>query len=325
MREVQARRKFQKFKPEGPVATREPKVENNPDPENLEKLRQAFNKMRWRGYSPETPSFSYDDAVALIKGISYSRKEVEAFTVVLPEPEEHNTDDSHIFQHQVGVFLSALINCGQDDCYRIDTSFMDLPPSFLGSRNTKKVIVKGSTGIGPGYQMESGMLVIEGDCGTSAGRWMTGGKILVMGNAGGILGFCMESGVIHVHGNAGSDIGNCMKGGIIKVDGNAGPDAGRGLLGNAKIFIGKNAGPDAGSSMKSGRLVIHGDALGAVGNHMEGGLIYVGGDMHGFLSCGKGGLIILKGNTPHLAHLEEADPPYGRIFHKGKILTQKKY
>ena len=159
----------------------------------------------------------YISALSLVKGLSYSAKDVESFTIALGEPQNIG-----FFGSRAGIFLTALINNGKDTDYVIHTRHLT-PIHHFGDGNTKNIIVEGDLGSYVGTQMKCGSITIKGNVGTEVGRYMTDGAIIVEGNAGTMVGRMMRGGVIIVKGNADDRIGWGARGdAVIRIEGEAG-------------------------------------------------------------------------------------------------------
>lgn len=140
-----------------------------------------------------------------------------------------------------------------------------------------------------GYRMKSGSLKVEGHAGMYVGEEMCGGSISVEGNAGSWLGSKMTGGTIEVYGDAGDHVGAAyrgsregMKSGQIVVHGNAGVEAGCWMR-DGIIRIKRNAGMFPGTHMSGGIVLIEGDCDGRAGAGMTGGRAIVRGTMENVL------------------------------------------
>jgi formylmethanofuran dehydrogenase subunit C len=195
----------------------------------------------------------YEDAVSVIKGLQYSAKNVEEFSIALVQFQEE-----HFFGPKAGLFLSALINEGEDEDYIIHTKQMGGNVTCLGLYNTKNVTVIGNLAFSTGEHMKGGRLLVKGDVGAGAGQGMEGGTIEIEGNADNSVGCWMRGGAIVIHGDAGYNVGVKMKGGKIAVNGNI-----------------PASGYDDEPESWGG---ISGSSRFKVGNHMDRGDIHINGD-----------------------------------------------
>jgi hypothetical protein len=153
----------------------------------------------------------------LFKKLSYSAKDIEKFSLILPVFQEKKH-----FSKKAGLFLSFLINNCSDSDYVIHTIHLSVDMAFLGYKNTKKVTIKGDGGEDLGCEMQEGSIIVEGNSANNTGLWMNGGSIVVRGNAGPWLGSLMQGGMITIEGNADAGIGDEMGGGKIRVLGEFG-------------------------------------------------------------------------------------------------------
>ncbi len=297
---VAASSRFGPFKPESEQKIRMHEVESN----------KAIVEMKrvWRGTSISIKRDNYPQLSGKIKELEYSAKDVEAFSLALAEFQGEEN-----FSKKAGLFLSVLINNGQENEFIIHTAHLSEPVQFIGNGNTKNIIVKGDTGNCVGHMMESGAIIVEGNSGDMAGMEMTGGAITVMGNAGKDIGnrmkggtmivegcagqnigSVMKGGTITVRGDAGDCVGNQMKDGAIVVEGNAGDHAGFAMSGGT-VILKRNAGNGVGDRMRGGRMTVMGDAGKDVGINMQGGRVYLNGDYIGTPENFIGGMVLHKG------------------------------
>jgi len=203
---VAAGSRFEKYKPEEEKGVR--KVEVKED-EVLRQLKAAWGKYRPRFYEEY-----YPDALKAIRNISYSASDVEKFSLALVEFQGEER-----FSDKAGLFLSALINNGKDIHYVIHTEHL-AEVFYLGTKNTKNIIVNGNAGSMVGDQMEGGSIIVNGNAGYGVGGHMEGGTIIVNGTAGDHVGVRMKGGAITVNGNAGNDVGTgMMEGAVIHLNG----------------------------------------------------------------------------------------------------------
>ena len=213
---VAAGSRFGRYKPEEEkevckVEVKEDKV--------LKQLKAA-----WKGYDHDPCSGGrivedasgelYNRALARIKGLDYSAKDVENFSIALAE-----FQDEKGFSDNAGVFLSALINNGRDTDYVIHTRHLSPGIQALGCENTKNITVDGDVEARVGLHMKGGSITVNGTVIWGVGYVMQGGSITVNGDAGDWVGNSMEGGSITVNGDARYGVGNTMKGGEIHLEG----------------------------------------------------------------------------------------------------------
>ncbi len=206
--------KFSKYKPESERTVR--KVEVIED-ETLRQLKEAWKGMPFKNRIPSVDDYldEYYDIEKIVRQISYSSRDVGAFSIALAE-----FRDEKCFRHKAGFFLSALINKGSDSEYVIFAAHGIAPPKYLGCKNKKHVIVRGDVGDCCGECMEAGSITVDGNVGGFCGSHMKGGSITVNGNAKMQCGNFMKGGTIFLNGDARDImIGNFMEGGEIHING----------------------------------------------------------------------------------------------------------
>jgi formylmethanofuran dehydrogenase subunit C len=320
-------KRFGRFDPEKERAVREGDIREN---EVLESLKTA-----WKGFKCKITGYpsiqNYMDALAAIKDQQYSSDDVEMFTLVMAE-----FQDEAGFSSKAGVFLSALINEGEEDNYRIRTRHLK-KINYLGYKNTKNIAVIGDVGFSLGMQMEAGKISVSGDAGDGVGSWMENGLIVIDGSAHDNTGFAMQGGLIVVNRDIGNSAGHGMRGGKIVVKGDVGYFAGCEMIGGTieiegdagdfvcpcggTIIIHGNAGEDVGKGMMRSIVFVNGDVGDGLGSHLRGGIIVVGGNVLGEVGAGmKGGSIFLAGdgNVAVGSGIER-----GKIYHKGELIVDK--
>jgi hypothetical protein len=148
-----------------------------------------------------------------IKGIQYSAKDVEKFSVALVE-----FQDEVDFATKAGVFLSALVDSCRESEFIIRTRHLYGKIHFLGLHNTKNITIDGDAGHNLGLCMNGGRITVEGTGGW-AGRSMENGEIVINGGTGTEIGYSMTGGKITVKGNADARVGQGMCGGEIRLEG----------------------------------------------------------------------------------------------------------
>jgi len=180
--------KFDRYKPEEEKEVRKLDIKED---EVLKQLKAVWKKFE----APVTTlDQDHENAVKQLRGVCYSAKDVENFSIALAE-----FQDERYFSYKAGVFLSALINNGKDSDYVIHTQHLK-EVSELGYKNTKKIVVNGHV-CGPGPFMEGGTIIVNGNAGPDVGAFMRGGTIIVNGNAGDKVGDGMLGGEIHIEGH----------------------------------------------------------------------------------------------------------------------------
>ena len=314
---------FGKYKRERKEAVRAVDVKES---EAFKQILEVWKRFLFAGLHP-----NYDIAIDLAKGLNYSAKDVENFSIALAE-----FQDEAYFDHRAGMFLSALINNGKDDSYTIRVSHISRKLIYLGYKNTKNVQVYGDLNADVGYGMKSGLLVVHGEVRARVGKEMKGGKIIINGNMEEMVGSDMNAGEIVINGDVGAYVGASLKGGKIKINGSVGYKVGEHMHGG-EIVIRKNAGSDTGAFMRGGKIIIKGNAGSGLGDSMDiygirradgkvieskVPVIVVHGNAQDYI--GENiffGRIYLHGkykklgNTRHLVH--------GGIYHKGSALIER--
>jgi formylmethanofuran dehydrogenase subunit C len=257
------------------------------------KMTEAWDRL---GIEEYRIGDAYDKAVSLVRGLRYSSGDVESFCISLA-----GRQGEPLFPQKAGTFLSALINCGKAKRYRL-TIPGGLEIDYLGSANTKELLVLGDVRHGIGLGMESGKITLRGNASGSAGWSMRGGELVICGSCV-EAGPSMEGGRIIVRGSVAGVAGNKMEGGRIEVLGDC---------------------PFAGPQMKGGELLIHGASRG-IGNGMSGGSITILGDLSADHKCEhmKGGEVRIEGLI--LSRFGFYAPYFegGKIYHRGKLVAGK--
>jgi formylmethanofuran dehydrogenase subunit C len=249
-------KRFGRFKDEEEKAVRAPAVVRD---EMLERFIDV-----WKRNGDEGDLWAFHAGIERYVGSQsgYTSADVEKFSIALAEFQ----DDSD-FSTKAGIFLSELINNGNDSDYVIHTRHLVEKIEFLGYANTKNIVVRGDVGRSAAYLMKEGRLVVEGNAGDLLGGDLEGGEILVTGNAGDSAGKNMHGGRLAIKGNAGLHVGRGMLGGEILIEGNvfhypfsgAGGNLGDYLCGG-KITVMGNAG-EIGPTL-GGEIHLHGTFTG---------------------------------------------------------------
>ena len=258
-------KRFGMYKDEEKKAVRVPAVFEN---QVLRQLRDAWINVQWKGEYLEFLDKNYKAALAAIKDIPYTSKEVEMFSLALSE-----FQDVKDFASKAGYFLSALINSSPESDFTVCTGQLDGRINFLGLWNTKNITVEGNTGRFIGHSMICGRIVIEGSTAWMVGHMMETGEIVICGDGGNYLGDDMKGGKIIVKGNVGGTAGNSMKNGEIIVEGN----------GDIEV----------GMYMKGGKITVKGDVKGV--GWLNGGEVHLFGECDEMCRLGRGGKIYHKG------------------------------
>ena len=292
--------RFGKYKPEEEKEVRKIDVKED---KVLKQLKAAWRKFKHIGPPnlrriEEIYEYPYRHALKQVKGIRYSARDVESFTLALIGFQREKN-----FSEKAGYFLSALINNCRDTDYVVHTQHLVKEINYLGFKNTKNVVVNGNIGHSIGKCMKRGSITLNCDVGERVGWDMKGGTITVNGNADVELGCGMEGGTIIVNGNAGYSLGFAMRGGIIILNGNADSRVGEGMEGGT-IVVNGNVDWQVGDGMHSGTITVNGHAGEKVGQCMNGGEIHLNGDYESLAA--------------------PEDIFCGKIFHKGKRIVNKK-
>jgi hypothetical protein len=140
----------------------------------------------------------YAKAVESLKGLDYSSLDVERFCFVLPQIID-GIDAQSMSRYHTGLFLSAIVNEGRGNTFRINIEQFNPAVESLCYKNQKDVSIKGDVGCHLGYGMLSGTIHIDGSTRALVGYGMCGGRIIVEGKARG-AGMRMKGGEIHMHG-----------------------------------------------------------------------------------------------------------------------------
>jgi formylmethanofuran dehydrogenase subunit C len=320
--------RFKGFQPEEEKASRKAEVQES---EAVRQMKVAWKA--WR-YSDISSYQDYRAILPIINNLQYTAKDVEGFSIALVEFQDEDN-----FSVKAGLFLSAVINSGNDSNYEIHTQHLKMPPDVLGYNNEKNIVVNGDVGYMVGGEMRGGSITVNGDAGSSVGEWMNGGNIVVNGNGGHSIGEQMRGGCITIKGNVGSEVGSGMEdgnilinedagsrvgwemeGGSITIDGNVGWMVGDHMK-NGSITVKGNAGCNVGDRMENGLITINGNVdEGNVGFYMGGGRIIINGNAGYEVGCGMGGgEIRLEGDYDSLTDSMQG----GRIYHKTKLVITR--
>lgn len=204
-----ASKKFGKYKKEEEKAVRKPEVKED---RILKQLKRAWKNFKF----PEKKCFDegffgedghqiaeylftellYSKAESCIKKVKYSPLDVEKFSLALWDFQQEPN-----FASKAGIFLSAMINNGQDTEYIIHTNHLSKMLDLIGFRNSKNIIVNGNVGRRAGCLMRDGSFIVKGNAGNVLGDGMVGGRIVINGDAEAIVGDNLVDGEIVVEGN----------------------------------------------------------------------------------------------------------------------------
>jgi formylmethanofuran dehydrogenase subunit C len=290
-RRLAASKRFKGYKPETRKAFRKAEVMES---ETLKSMKDA-----WRSFDCDLSEVidtkkRYRSLLHIVEKLSYAATDVERFSYALEE-----FQNERYFHVKAGLFLSALINNGNDSDYVIHVKHLEIPLWRLGYENEKNIVVNGNPGNYFCESMIRGRIVVNGDVDDCVGAWMKGGSILIRGNAGTSVGDLMTGGNIVVDGNVRGHLGKEMESGNIVVKGNGGDYAGFMMRGGS-ITVNGNLGDDIGDIMMGGNVTVNGDAGLHIGDRMNAGEIRLWGNFKGLGS-----------------------PWHGRIYHRGKLIVDK--
>ncbi len=252
----------------------------------------------------------YEKLSKELKDISYTAKEVEIFCAIQLIVLREEKSSGSPFRLKAGIFLSALVNNGKDEDYKLQLSQLDEPLKYLGFQNQKNITIIGTVGHGCADHMKCGNIVVFGDVEGELGHFMKGGTVLIKGNA--------------IKSQTAS-IGSAMVGGKIIVEGNAEHGVGFGMDGG-EIMIHGNVGTNLGYHMTDGSIWVKGNVKGDTVQQMEGGTITIEGNLTGALARAKfygKGKVYLNGEFNY--DLESA-LRWGMwfcadIYHKGTLIA----
>jgi hypothetical protein len=162
-------------------------------------------KMFWKSFVYDTAgavNANYFAAQAMFKDNAFRAKTIYKFTKHLASLDDLNEPS---FPKKLGVFLSALINEGQDDLYAINLRSLapENAPEYLGYGNEKRILVLGDVSTGVGIFQMGGIIRVKGKALSDVGPQMIGGILTIEGSAeDGIIGENMASAAtIRVNGN----------------------------------------------------------------------------------------------------------------------------
>lgn len=205
---------FGKYKAEVPQVIEKQKIIVD---ETLSRLREKFERVeiiRGKWLFGDTTKPSYSKALSLLKGLKYSSKDIETFSIALAEFQEEKD-----FEHRAGVFLSVLINSCKEKDFTIITKHLLKKTDCIGYLNTKNITIYGDAGGYVGSDMGRGRILVKGSVGISAGLKMKGGELIIEGDSGKWVGTEMTGGEITIKGDVGPEVGTQMSGGKIYLEG----------------------------------------------------------------------------------------------------------
>ena len=125
-----AAKQFGRYKREPKQDVRTQKIKED---QTLLQLKQAWKKFKLTSRFRDDQV--YDDVLSIVKGLKYSAKDVERFSIALAEFQEEQD-----FETKAGYFLSALMNNGIDMDYIIHTAHLPLI-NYLGYKNQKSIMM----------------------------------------------------------------------------------------------------------------------------------------------------------------------------------------
>ncbi len=139
--------------------------------EDLKKAWVAYKYTNLGNYPNEEKK-----CLEIIKGMQYSAKDVENFSIALAE-----FQDDKNFGQKAGFFLSVLINNCQDESYVIHTRHLHVEISYIGFQNTKDITIDGGA-CWVGWRMQGGRIIVNGDVNHLVGHEMQDGEIHINGS-----------------------------------------------------------------------------------------------------------------------------------------------
>lgn len=212
-----ASKKFSRYKKEDEKAVRKTDVRQDKVLEQLKRAFKAiniFDELAKDGDIRLSDAYEAISTASVVTSLRCSSKDIEKFSLVLVEFQRERW-----FSDKAGLFLSALINNGDDNDYMIHTANLEWSVGNLGYKNTKNIVVRGDVGDNIGESMGGGTITVEGDACNFVGYWMEGGDIRIRGNVDEMAGWLMKGGTITVEGDAGISVGYGMFGGVIHLEG----------------------------------------------------------------------------------------------------------
>jgi formylmethanofuran dehydrogenase subunit C len=330
-----ASKRFGKYKKEKKKVERKADVKDTKVNAILAVWTSLLNKplfpeedMPMDGWGPVKQEFDrvMEPEILVLKDMNYSPADVEKVSIAIASLQEENDDVD-----KRGLFLSALVNFGKDEEYKLFTKNLE-PLLLLGFLNNKRIIVDGFGGCELGVEMIGGEIVLFGDADYGAGNDMKGGKIIIKGNhPEENLGSGMTGGEILVECNVGDKAGHFLNGGKLHILGNVGNFLG--FMNDGEIIVEGNAGNFVGSDdfenrrekpvtyrgMKGGSILIKGNAGNGVGRGMAEGEIIVEGNVGKKTGLNMGGGVIhVDGNIGSIGKVI-----HGQIYHKGKLIVDR--
>ncbi|MBN1169896.1 hypothetical protein JXA56_02645 [Candidatus Micrarchaeota archaeon] len=168
----------------------------------------------WETFDMKDVESGYERACRIAKELRYDCTGVRRFADMLGVFEHENN-----FSRKAGIFLSALVNMGDQKYYTIDLTKLTVKPSLIGYRNTKRLRVLGNVGPHAAKEQLGSTIIIEGSAGYGFAAWKKGGNALVTEGAGDFAGMGMSGGKIVIYNGAGKECGHNFAGGEIKVGG----------------------------------------------------------------------------------------------------------
>jgi hypothetical protein len=261
-RTLAAAGRFGRYKQELELQMREEDVKTDPCMERLAEALRRYASMK--DSNVKSWQTRYEAALNIARDLAYTAQDVEKFCVTLIQFHDDFLR-SYRFEAKVGFFLSALVNHGSEQKYRLLTRHLPVKIRYLCTMNEKEVELEGDAGRYFGKGMKAGVVTMNGNCQAGYTRknagftleetayGIEGGVIEITGNWSG--GLPVSNAKIVVHGNAGRIIsrkseiivgGNASfifcEGGSVEVGGRARKlDARNGAVVSVKGDVGKIA------------------------------------------------------------------------------------
>ncbi len=228
----------------------------------VDALTNAFKsfKLAGRDNLPNSIIPSYNAALSLASSLRYTTDDLEQFCIAITDL-QHDMD----FSARAGFFLSALVNFGSEQDYTLDISHLIVKLDFMAARCSKS-------------------LTIHGDVGDYFAANSVGAELALYGSAKDFIAYNARADLF-VSESVGDHAAQHFLSGDIRIKKNAGFGLG-GWMGEpskfddshrAIIVVDGNASDNVGQYMKSGYIVVRGDAGYLVGYRKTGGEINVDG------------------------------------------------
>ena len=199
---------FSRYKPESEKCIKQFKIKEN---EIVKQMKEVFRTVK--SFDLHRPK-DYIRMLKLVKNIRVSSQDITLFSIAISEfqldPNCH---------HNMGQFLSVLINNCRKKEFTISTKHFGIPIDALSFKAKKRITIQGDVRTLAGYGMQRGSITINGNAENNLGMFAVGSSITVNGNAGDWVGWNMKNSTITVKGNAGERIGRFMRSGTIFLEG----------------------------------------------------------------------------------------------------------